>query len=429
MKLLNLNLNDVVSEKELLSYEQKVLKIHNALKNKTVLESNWLGWMTLPNNIDSNEIQKMHQIVNKWEMQKVEIVVVIGIGGSYLGAKSGYEFIYGEYSQKRPKMELLFAGNSISAESLIAQLQYVENKKFAINVISKSGTTLEPSIAFREFRKLLETKVGSTHAKDLIVATTDSSKGVLYDLAIKKGYEKLVIPNDVGGRFSVLSPVGLFPFLCAGLDINNLLKGAQQANKDADEINILKNDAFKYAIARHILAKKYKVEMMISYEPKMQYFSEWWKQLYGESEGKDNKGLFPTSGIFSTDLHSLGQMIQEGSKILFETILILDKPKNDIVFEIEKENDDKLNYLDGKTLHEVNWTAFKGTLEAHKNTGGVPNITMTFNSFDELTLGYLFQFFERSLAISAYLLGVNPFNQPGVEVYKSNMFKMLKDDK
>lgn len=426
MKAVKVNLHNCVDEKTLLSYQDKVKQIHDSIMNKTVAEKDWLGWLELPNKGKSEEVKRMKKIAELWESKNIEVVVVIGIGGSYLGAKSGYEFMYGPYSINKPKMELVFAGNSISSESLVAALKYVENKKFAINVISKSGTTLEPSIAFREFRKLLEAKVGAAEAKNLIVATTDAKKGVLYSLATQKGYEKLIIPDDVGGRFSVLSPVGLFPFICAGIDIDQILKGAQEANKDANDLNLKTNDAYRYAVARHLLSKNYTMEMMISYEPKMQYFAEWWKQLFAESEGKDGKGLFPTSGIFSTDLHSLGQMIQDGNKVLFETILVLDKPKYDITFKADKEDLDKLVYLDKNKLHNVNMTAFTATLDAHMNTGKVPNIVMNFAKFDEYTLGYLFQFFERALAISAYLLGVNPFNQPGVEVYKANMFKILK---
>ncbi|WP_406616820.1 glucose-6-phosphate isomerase [Mycoplasmopsis adleri] len=428
MKTLNLNINNAVDEKEVIKYQDKVWNIHKNIMNKTVAEKDWLGWIDLPNKINSPEIAKMKEIAKAWKMQNIEVLVVIGIGGSYLGTKAGYEYIYGPYSLKKPDIELVFAGNSISSEQLISLLNYVQNKKFAINVISKSGTTLEPSIAFREFRKLLESKVGAELAKKLIVTTTDAKKGVLFELANVKGYEKFIIPDNVGGRFSTLSPVGLFPFVCAGIDIDKMLLGAKEANDDANIENILENNAYKYAVARHILNKKYHVEMLASYEPKMAYFAEWWKQLFAESEGKDGKGLLPTSAIFSTDLHSIGQMIQDGNKILFETILLVKNPVADILLKKEKEDLDKLNYLDGQTLHEVNLSAYKGTLEAHVKTGNVPNIVIEFNKFDEYTLGYLFQFFERALAISAYLLGVNPFNQPGVEVYKANMFKLLNKE-
>lgn len=429
MSVLNLDITNAVKETEVIKYQDNVLNIHNNIVNKNVLEKDWLGWIDLPQNSNTEEIEKMKEIAKVWKMQKITTLVVIGIGGSYLGTKAGYDFIYGPYSINKPNIELVFAGNSISSEQLVSLLKYVSDKNFAINVISKSGTTLEPSIAFREFRKLLEAKVGIENARKLIVATTDAKKGVLFELAEAKGYEKFIIPDNIGGRFSVLSPVGLFPFVCAGLDIDKLLKGAADANKDADNENLLNNNAYKYAVTRYILSKKYQVEMFASYEPKMVYFAEWWKQLFAESEGKDNKGLLPTSAVFSTDLHSLGQMIQEGNKILFETVLTVKEPKYDILFKKEKEDLDKLNYLDGQSLHQVNMSAFKGTLEAHHEVGKVPNITIEFEKFDEYNLGYLFQFFERALAISAYLLKVNPFNQPGVEVYKASMFKLLNKNK
>lgn len=429
MKPLSLELNNCVAENSLADLKPRVYDIHKRLLNKDVAEKDWLGWLDLPNNSDSKEIAIMESVISLWKRLKVEVVVVIGIGGSYLGAKAGYDFIYGPNSIVKPQMELLFAGNSISSEALIAALKYVENKTFAINVVSKSGTTLEPSIAFREFRTLLEAKFGVAAARDLIVATTDRQKGVLFDLANKKGYKKLIIPDNVGGRFSVLSPVGLFPFMCAGMDIKKILEGAQSANADANNTDFYQNDCYRYAMARYVLSSTYSVEMMASYEPRLQYFAEWWKQLFAESEGKNAKGLFPVSSTFSTDLHSLGQMIQDGPKILFETVLFLDKPKNDLVLKTQGADLDKLKYLDGKSIHQVNYAAFKATLDAHKNTANVPCMVLKINTMDEYTLGYLFQFFERALAISAYLLGVNPFNQPGVEVYKSNMYKNLKSDK
>ncbi|WP_027334822.1 glucose-6-phosphate isomerase [Mycoplasmopsis felifaucium] len=429
MKTLDINITNAVSETEILKLQDKVWKIHNSVMNKTVDEKDWLGWIDLPNKINDPEIKKIKDVAKNLKIQKIETLVVIGIGGSYLGTKAGYEFIYGPYSTKKPDIELVFAGNSISSEQLVSLLKYVENKKFAINVISKSGTTLEPSIAFREFRKLLEAKVGIEMAQKLIIATTDAKKGILFELASAKGYETFVIPDNVGGRFSTLSPVGLFPFECAGINIDEMLLGAQEANKNANKENILENDAYTYAVSRHILSKKYQVEMFASYEPKMSFFAEWWKQLFAESEGKDGKGLLPTSAIFSTDLHSIGQMIQDGVKLLFETVLFVKNPIDDLTFKTGSEDPDKLSFLDGKTLHEVNKAAYQGTLEAHSKVGNIPNIVITFDSFNAYTLGYLFQFFERALTISAYLLGVNPFNQPGVEVYKASMFKILNKDK
>lgn len=428
MKYLNLNIDKALSKgpRELSYLQSKVSQIHNDVLNKNVPEKDWLGWYDLPNTYDKNEFAKMEEVANNWFNDGIEVVVVIGIGGSYLGAKSGYDFIYGPYSIKQPKMELLFAGNDISAETLVSKLHYVKNKKFAINVISKSGTTLEPSIAFREFRKLLESKLGN-NAKDYIVATTDKSKGVLFDLATTKGYQKFIVPDDIGGRFSVLTAVGLFPFLCAGINAKQILEGANITNQELSSDKLESNPAYLYAATRYHLHTKenYNIEMMVSYEPKLQYFTEWWKQLFGESEGKDQKGIWPTSSIFTTDLHSLGQMIQEGKKILFETVLTLKNPEYNIDFTQEELDYDKLNYLANKNLHEINNIAFEATANAHKNDGKVPNIHLLFDSFNEFTLGALFMFFERALTMSAYLLGVNPFNQPGVEVYKKNMFAML----
>ncbi|TKA59421.1 Glucose-6-phosphate isomerase [Mycoplasmopsis bovis 8790] len=430
MKYINVDISNALELNEINKYYEQVVQIHNNIINQKVNEKDWLGWINLPNNMNNLEMKKMIDIANVWKKQKVSTLVVIGIGGSYLGARAAYDYVFDTYKMIDPDIELIFAGNSLSSEQLVAQLKYVENKKFAINVISKSGTTIEPSIAFREFRKLLEFQVGSQYAKDYIVATTDSQKGVLYELSKAKNYETLVIPNDVGGRFSVLSPVGLFPLICAGINVELLLKGAVDANSDCNNLNLNENQAYKYAVARHILSKKYDIELMSSYEPKLSFFIEWWKQLFAESEGKDNKGLWVVGSTFTTDLHSIGQIIQDGKKILFETILVSKEPLYDILLSKEKEDYDKLNYLDGKSVHKVNLSAFKGTLSAHSKTALVPNIVIEIAKFDEYALGYLFQFFMRALAISAYLLGVNPFDQPGVEIYKSNMFKILnKDDK
>ncbi|MGZ9800131.1 glucose-6-phosphate isomerase [Mycoplasma sp. AC1221] len=426
MKHLKLDFSKAPSLEELKYLQPKISQIHNDIVSKNVVEKDWLGWYNLPADYDKDEFKAMQEKADFWFKTGIEVVVVIGIGGSYLGAKSGYDFIYGPYSSKKPKMELLFAGNDISAETLVAKLKYVDDKKFAINVISKSGTTLEPSIAFREFRKLLEGKIGD-QASDYIVATTDKQKGVLFELATLKGYQKFVVPDDVGGRFSVLTAVGLFPFLCAGIDAKGILDAANQTNKELSESKLELNPAYWYAAARyHLYNNNYAIEMMVSYEPKLQYFLEWWKQLFGESEGKDGKGLWPTSCLFSTDLHSLGQMIQDGNKILFETVLTLENPSANIEFSKEAIDYDKLNYLASNNLHQVNNIAFNATANAHHISGKIPVIHMLFDTFNEATLGTLFIFFERALAMSAYLLGVNPFNQPGVEVYKKNMFSMLE---
>ncbi|WP_406614406.1 glucose-6-phosphate isomerase [Mycoplasma corogypsi] len=431
MKLKHLSLNVDHALKnglaDVKNYQEHVSKIHHDVVTKQVAEHEWLGWYNLPETYDRDELSRMEAKAEEWEKLGVEVVVVIGIGGSYLGAKTGYDFIYGPYSINTPRMELVFAGNDISAETLVSKLEYVKGKKFAINVISKSGTTLEPSIAFREFRKLLESTVSEELASKLVAATTDKSKGVLYELSVAKGYERFIVPDDIGGRFSVLTAVGLFPFICAGIDAYKVLEGAAVTNRELSSDKLEENPAYLYAATRNYLhqVKGLKAEMLVSYEPKMQYFAEWWKQLFAESEGKDGKGIWPMSSIFSTDLHSLGQMIQDGNKILFETVLTLENPAQNIIFKADKSDLDKLSYLDGKDLHMVNNTAFAATTKAHVEVGQVPNILMTFDRFGELTLGSLFMFFERALTMSAYLLGVNPFNQPGVEVYKKNMFSML----
>ncbi|WP_036431907.1 glucose-6-phosphate isomerase [Mycoplasmopsis cricetuli] len=431
MKLTYLQLktnNSLINLNEIYNLQTNVNEIHESVINKTVKEKNWLGWFDLPINYDKNELLIMEQKAAQWEKMGVEVVVVIGIGGSYLGAKTGYDFIYGPYSIKKPRMELLFAGNDLSSSALIEKLNYVRNKKFAINVISKSGTTLEPSVAFREFRMLLEKKETSKDSTKLIVATTDKNKGLLNEFASKKEYLKLVVPDDVGGRFSVLTAVGLFPFICAGINVHKILEGARTTYYELTDSLIEKNLAYLYAAMRYYLHKKknYVVELMVTYEPKLQYFCEWWKQLFGESEGKDGKGLWPSSATYTTDLHSLGQMVQDGNKILFETILSVDKVADDLVLKTALGDPDKLSYLENKNLHSVNNTVLEATIQAHSEIGYVPNLQLIFKDFSEQSLGALFYFFERAVTMSAYLLGVNPFNQPGVEVYKKNMFELLK---
>ncbi|WP_406617797.1 glucose-6-phosphate isomerase [Mycoplasmopsis lipophila] len=428
MKNIDLDITNALNFDDIKILQNKVNSIHNHLIKKNVQEKEWLGWLDWPEKITIEDIDKIKELSSTFQKQKIEVLVVIGIGGSYLGTKAGYDFIYGSYSSKKPNIELLFAGNDLSAETLINKLKYVENKRFAINVISKSGTTLEPSIAFREFRKLLEGQVGVVQAKNFIVVTTDENKGILSDMAKNKGYNKFIIPSDIGGRFSVLTPVGLFPFACAGIDIDKIIEGAKDLNLELEDPDLNKNLAYQYACARFILGKKYSVEMMVLYEPKSYYLSEWWKQLFSESEGKNNKGILPTNAIFSTDLHSLGQMIQDGQKILFETIFKVKEINENIYFKTNDVDYDNLKYLDGKNLHQVNNIVQKATLDAHYSTGKIPNLIFTFKNFSAYTLGYLFQFFERALAMSAYLLGVNPFNQPGVEIYKNNMLKILKSD-
>lgn len=418
-----LTLNDI------LKYSDKVKKINERMERFEGEGSNFLGWKDLPNNINIKDLEKMENCAKKLHKERIEVLVVIGIGGSYLGVKAGIDFILGELPGNERKMEVLFVGESISSTSIVQKIKYVENKKFAINVISKSGTTLEPAIAFRLFKKLLEDKVGKNNAKNYIFATTDSSKGLLLKMANVEGYEKFVIPDDVGGRFSVLTPVGLFPFACTGINIKKIISGAKKANDIFKSSDLSVNIAYQYAVVRYILYKKgYPIEMLVSYESAHKYFLEWWKQLFAESEGKNGKGLLPHSALFTTDLHSLGQIIQEGPKCLFETVITVKTPKYDLkLFEVpEEENLDNLNYLHKKTLHEINNVAFEATFDAHSLVGDVPNIHLLIEDYSEETFGEIVTFFERAVAISGYLLEINPFNQPGVEVYKTNMFKSLK---
>ncbi|UVD81686.1 glucose-6-phosphate isomerase [Mycoplasma iguanae] len=426
MKKINLDLSKAVEENDILSFREKVSNIHLGLEEKTLVGSDFLGWKDLPKNHDKNEVKEIKKAAQFLFENKVEVLVVIGIGGSYLGARAAIDAIQGLYPLKEErKMQVIFAGNSISSSYLYQLIEYLKDKKFAINVVSKSGTTTEPAIAFRILKSLLEEKVGKDQARKLIFATTDKNRGALHTISVNEGYQRFVIADDIGGRFSVLSAVGLFPMACAGINIDNVLLGAQKANEVYGQNNLIDNDAYRYAVARYILGKKYPTEMLVSYEPNYAFFNEWWKQLFGESEGKEEKGILPTSAIFSTDLHSLGQFIQEGSKILFETVLTVKNVPHDIEILKDAENLDELNYLSGKTLHYVNNAAFKATQAAHVNEGKVPNIHIELEDSKEETFGWLVMLFERACAISAHLLGVNPFNQPGVEVYKNNMFKIL----
>ncbi|WP_022935050.1 glucose-6-phosphate isomerase [Mesomycoplasma moatsii] len=431
MKEIKINFNKAnLDLKEIFAYADKVKEINEKMEKFEGEGSAFLGWKDLPNNINPKDVQRIEDCAKKLHNDGVEVLVVIGIGGSYLGVRAGIDFVFGEYPGSEKKMEIIYVGESISSTSLVEKLKYVENKKFAINVISKSGTTLEPAIAFRLFKKMLEDKIGKNNAKDYIFATTDASKGLLIKLAEKEGYERFVIPDDVGGRFSVLTPVGLFPFACVGLNIKKIISGAKSANDIFGSSDLVSNLAYQYAVARYILhtKKKYPVEMIVSYETCHRFFLEWWKQLFAESEGKNEKGLLPHSAIFTTDLHSLGQFIQEGSKVLFETILTIKKPKYDLkMFELpQEENNDNLNYLAEKSIHEINNIAFDATIDAHSLVGRVPNIHISIEDYSEESFGTIVMFFERAVAISGYLLRINPFNQPGVEVYKTNMFKTLK---
>ena len=404
------------------SLQERVNEIHEMIHNKTGLGNDFLGWLDLPSNYDKDELKRVILAADKIKNDS-DVLVVIGIGGSYLGAKAGLEFLKVPFKEKQ--LEIVFAGHQMSGSYLNHLVAYLKDKRFSINVISKSGTTTEPAIAFRVLKNLLEEQVGLVEAKSRIYATTDKQRGALYSLSKANGYEMFVIPDDIGGRFSVLTPVGLLPLAADGLDVKKMLEGAKDAQLRFSNPDLTKNEAYLYAATRYLLYKQgYKIEMLVGYEPNLLYLNEWWKQLYGESEGKDNKGLFVASAGFSTDLHSLGQYIQEGERHLFETVIQVEKTDVDTVIPKTDDDLDELNYLAGKTLSYVNKQALKGTMMAHKD-GLVPNMLLNIPSFDSYTFGYLVYFFEKACAMSAYLIEVNPFNQPGVEAYKKNMFALL----
>lgn len=413
-----------LTNQELNKYQDKIHSIHKTMiTERKGLGSNFLGWVDLPKNYNKTEWEAM-KVIAKRLISEIQILIVIGIGGSYLSAKAAIDMIKGLYSPD--SLEIIFVGNTLSSTYTNQVLEYVKDKEFAINVISKSGSTTEPAIAFRLFRDLLEQQKGKAIAKTRIIATTDAKNGILKNLANQEGYETLVIPDDVGGRFSVLTPVGIFVMAMAGIDIDKVMLGANQAYTDLSN-DTLENQAYKYAVVRTILhqEKQYPVEMLVSYESQMSSLAEWWKQLFGESEGKDSKGILPASVNFSTDLHSLGQFIQEGSKVLFETVLQVKKPSLDVKIATNSDDVDQLNYLTNYSLHQINALALEGTIDAHSNEGKVPNIILELETMDEIMFGYLVYFFFKACAMSAYLLEVNPFNQPGVEVYKKKMFKLL----
>ena len=422
--MIKVNLSDAVSEKEITSYKKIVKLLAEEMENFESAGFEYLGWKDLPVTYDKKEVKEMKNEVLRLIKEGVDTLVVIGIGGSFAGAKAAIEMIQGQYKIYK-EMEVIFMGKSLSSTEIAEQLTYLEEKNFAINIISKSGTTTEPAIAFRLVKKLLEEKIGENNAKRFIISTTDANNGTLIKMAKANNYKTFVIPENIGGRFSVLTPVGLFPMIAAGININEIMKGAYKAYKKYSPATLIGNDAYRYAVARTVLSKKKTVELMVQYEPQMAAFNEWWKQLAGESEGKGGKGLFPASAIFSTDLHSLGQFIQEGKKTLFETVITVNVPIQDISVIETDDNLDNLNYLSNFTMHDINTIASKATIEAHTKIGKVPNIHITIDKMDEEHFGQLVIFFERAVAMTAYLQGSNPFNQPGVEVYKHNMFQKL----
>ena len=432
MKKINFNYTKALeffAKEEVDALQPYVEVAHEMLHNKTGLGNDYLGWVDLPNNYDKEEFARIKKAAEKIQSDS-DVLVVIGIGGSYLGARAaieclGHSFRNNLTKEERKTPEIYFAGNNISSTYLMDLLDIIKDKDVSLNVISKSGTTTEPAIAFRVLKEFLENKYGKEEAAKRIYATTDAKKGALKQVSDEEGYETFVIPDDVGGRFSVLTPVGLLPIAVAGIDIDAMMQGANEARIDFSTPNLEENDCYQYAAVRNILHRKGKdIELLVNYEPSLHYVSEWWKQLYGESEGKDKKGLFPASVDFSTDLHSMGQYVQDGKRILFETVLNVEKPRRVIDLKAAENDLDGLNYLSGKTLDFVNEKAFQGTLLAHTD-GQVPNLLINIPTLDEYNFGYLVYFFEKACGISGYLLGVNPFNQPGVEAYKKNMFALL----
>jgi len=415
--------NTNINEKQITEYQNKIIEINQKLQNELKEDGNFLGWMHLPTAYDKEEFARIKKCALKIQKDS-QVLVVIGIGGSYLGARAVIESLTNMFN-KNNKLEVLYAGNNLSPNYIKELMDYLKDKDFSLNVISKSGTTTEPAIAFRLLKELLEEKY-KEDASGRIYVTTDKQKGALKQYANERGYETFVVPDDVGGRYSVLTAVGLLPIAAAGIDIDKLMEGAQKAEAKYNNDNVENNDCIKYAIARNILYDKGKnVEILVNYEPKMMYFTEWWKQLYGESEGKENKGIFPAGVTFTTDLHSLGQYIQEGRRMLFETVINIETDDNVIEIKSDKDNLDNLNYLSGKTLGYINKKAMEATIDAH-TTGDVPNIVLKIEKLNEENLGELIYFFELACAISGNLLGVNPFNQPGVEAYKKNMFHLLE---
>lgn len=418
-----------VGKKEVENLKPFVEASHDLLHERKGPGSEFLGFIDLPSRIDKDEVKKIKSTGKKIR-EDSDAFIVIGIGGSYLGARACIEALthnfYNDLTRdEREGPQIYYLGNNISSKYLVDLFDVIDGKDISVNIVSKSGTTTEPAIAFRFMKEYMEEKYGKSEARNRIYATTDSEKGALKELADKEGYETFIIPDDIGGRYSVLTPVGLLPIAVAGIDINKLIRGAKEASIEYSNRNLDENHAYQYAAIRNILYNKGKsIEILVNYEPNLESLSQWWKQLFGESEGKGNKGIFPASVNFTTDLHSMGQFIQDGRRNLFETVIKVNEPIEDISIKATDDNLDGLNYLEGKTLDEVNKKAFEGTREAHIE-GMVPNLTIEVPKLDEFYIGKLIYFFEKSCAISGYLLGVNPFNQPGVEAYKKNMFRLL----
>ncbi|NLP07191.1 MAG: glucose-6-phosphate isomerase [Clostridiaceae bacterium] len=432
MKKLGLDYSNAlafIDESEITCLSPFIKKAHEMLHNKTGPGSDFTGWVDLPKVYDRDEFARIKAAAERIKSDS-EALVVIGIGGSYLGARAAIEALAHSFHNLMPRSkrntpEIYFVGNSISSTYMAELFELLDGKDISVNVISKSGTTTEPAIAFRVFREYLESKYGKEEAAKRIYATTDKARGALKKLADEEGYESFVIPDDVGGRFSVLTAVGLLPIAVAGIDIDEMMRGAADAADQYNNDDVTVNECYQYAAVRNALYRKGKtIEIMVNYEPSMHYFTEWWKQLYGESEGKDQKGIFPAGVDFTTDLHSMGQYIQDGLRNIFETVLNVEKPRKNIMIKVDKDDLDGLNFLAGKDVDFVNKMAMQGTVLAHTD-GGVPNLVISIPEMNSYWFGNLVYFFEKACGISGYLLGVNPFDQPGVEAYKKNMFALL----
>ena len=429
--MIKLNLeNAKIDEKEIMKYKSQVENIHKDLHRRAGDEEDFVGWIELPTNYDKVEFERIKKAAEKIRKES-DVLLVIGIGGSYLGARAVIDalnssFVNLQKEEKRKYPMIFYVGNNLSPNYMNELIEILEDKDFSVNVISKSGTTTEPAIAFRIFREILENKYGIDEARSRIYVTTDKERGALKTLSEMEGYERFVVPDNVGGRYSVLSAVGLLPIATAGVNIDKLMNGARIAQEKYSDSDLKYNECYRYAITRNILYRSDKlIEVLVNYEPKLHYFTEWWKQLYGESEGKDRKGIFPAGVDYTTDLHSMGQYVQDGRRNLFETVISVKNPNLNIRLNSDDDNLDGLNYLAGKDLDYVNKKAMEGTVEAHVS-GGVPNIMITIDELNEENIGELIYFFELACGISGNILGVNPFNQPGVEEYKKNMFRLLE---
>jgi len=420
---MKLDYSKALLEGNIFDYQSEVNKVHESILNGTCLGNDFIGWYNWPYDYDKEEFSRIKS-VGKEIRENADVLLVCGIGGSYLGARSAIEMMKGLYSDD--KVEIIYTGQSLNPTYLNNVINHIKGKSVYLNVISKSGTTTETAVAFRILEQYMYETYGQKEAVKRIIATTDKARGTLKNLATVKGYRTFVIPDNIGGRFSVFTAVGLLPIAASGIDVDELMKGCQKAKDDFASADLHTNIAYQYAVIRRMLQKQGKVsEMLVTYDPSMTMISEWWKQLYGESEGKEGKGLLPTSCTFSTDLHSMGQFIQEGNKILFETILNVEKCEKDIIFPTDKENLDNMNYLQGKSIDWVNKMAMQGTIAAHVETGNVPNVVLSLEDNSAYSYGYMIFFFFVACAMTVLLLDVNPFNQPGVEVYKKNMFKLL----